>query len=88
MSTPNNTTHAEQQVVALKTVAEEPAEEPVQKELQKPHKRKRDDDAETAGRAEEVPTSPSKKSKIIVDLTTEKKNQVLKIKKKLLLMMS
>ena len=68
MSTPNNTTHAEQQVDALQTVAKESAEEPVQNELRKKPKRTREDDAEEAtGRAEEVPASLSKKSKIIVD---------------------
>ena len=68
MSTPNNTTHAEQQVDALQTVAKESAEEPVQNELQNTPKRKREHDAEEAtGRAEEVPASLSKKSKIIVE---------------------
>jgi hypothetical protein len=66
MSTPNNTTHAEQKVVACLKPSEEPAEDSDQNELQNTPKRKREDDAELAGRKEEVPVSPSKKSKTII----------------------
>jgi hypothetical protein len=76
MSTSNNTTHAEQQVDARLSPFEKPAEEPVQKELKKTPKRKREDDAEATRPAEHVPVSPSKKSKIIVDLTTDKKTSL------------